>query len=228
MSSEKEIPNWRQYEWLISKIFHDDQSSLSTKVLHDSRIIGEYSERSRQIDILVETNSSKTMIECKHYSTPIDIKAVEAFLSMFSDIKADNGILISSSGYTKSAEKRITEFQRRITLEHLDWESAYESSFSEISYGRMSDVCTHCLTKYESGKDVPGLLCWEHGFGFEIQGKLSSFSIAECLKCKSHTVYCDSCGWITIAEHEEPCCALRNEFLGATTKLNKVATSATS
>src|SRR5699024_9242275 len=98
------------------------------------------------------------------------------------------------------------KFQRRITLEHLDWESAYESSFSEISYGRMSDVCTHCLTKYESGKDVPGLLCWEHGFGFEIQGKLSSFSIAECLKCKSHTVYCDSCGWITIAEHEEPCC----------------------
>lgn len=213
MLSEKKIPNWRQYEWLISKIFHDNQSSLSTKVLHDTHIMGEYSERSRQIDILVKTTNSKTMIECKHYSTPIDLKAVESFLGMFVDVKADNGILISSSGFTKSAEKRITEFQGRITLEHLDWESAYESTFNDISYGRMSDVCTHCLKEYESGKYVPGLLCWEHGFGFEIQGKLSSFSIAKCLKCNSHTVYCDSCGWVSIAEYDESCCSLRNEFV---------------
>ena len=213
MSSDKEVPNWRQYEWLISKIFHDNQSSLNTKVLHDTSVVGEFSERSRQIDILVETQSSKTMIECKHYSTPIDLKAVEAFLGMLSDVKADYGVLISSSGFTKSAEKRITEFEGRITLEHLDWESAYESSFNEISYGRMSDVCSHCLVKYESGKAVPGLLCWEHGFGLEIQGKLSSFSIAKCLKCKSHTVYYDSCGWVTIAEHDEPCFELRNEFV---------------
>lgn len=213
MSSEKEIPNWRQYEWLISKIFHDNQSSFSTKVLHDTRIIGQYSERSRQIDILVQTNNSKTMIECKHYSIPIDLKAVEAFLGMFSDVKADNGLLISSSGFTKSAEKRISEFQGRITFEHIDWETAYESSFKEISYGRMSDVCTHCLIKYKSGKNVPGLLCWEHGFVFEIKGKISSFSISKCLKCNSHTVYCDSCGWVTIAEHDEPCCELRNEFV---------------
>ncbi|MFT6910308.1 MAG: hypothetical protein ACJAS1_007036 [Oleiphilaceae bacterium] len=57
VSSEKEVPDWRQYEWLISKIFHDSQSSFSTRVLHDANIIGEYSERSRQIDILVETNN---------------------------------------------------------------------------------------------------------------------------------------------------------------------------
>jgi hypothetical protein len=213
VSSEKEVPDWRQYEWLISKIFHDNQSSFSTRVLHDARIVGEYSERSRQIDILVETSNTKTMIECKHYSTPIDLKSVEAFLAMFSDVKADNGILISSSGYTKSAERRISEFQGIITLEHLDWETAYESSFNEISYGRMSDVCTHCLNKYNSGKEVPGLLCWEHGFGVEQQGKISSFSISKCLKCNSHTVYCDSCGWITIAEHEESCCKLRNRFI---------------
>jgi hypothetical protein len=213
MLSKNKFPDWRQYEWLISKIFHDNQSSLNTKVLYDTRMIGEYSERSRQIDILVKTNNMKTMIECKHYSTPIDLKAIEAFLSMFSDVKADNGILISSSGSTKSAKKRIKEFQGKITLEHIDWETAYDNSFNEISYGRMSDVCTHCLNKYESGKEVPGLLCWEYGFGFVSQGKLSSFSISKCLKCHSHTVYCDSCGWVTIAEHDEPCCELRNEFI---------------
>lgn len=213
VTSKKKVPDWRQYEWLISKIFHDSQSSLSTRVLHDAHIIGEYSERSRQIDILIETNKAKTMIECKHYSTPVDLKAVEAFLGMFADVKADYGILISSSGYTKSAEKRIKEFQGIITLEHLDWETAYESSFNVKSYGRMLDVCAYCLNKYESGKEVPGLLCWEHGFGVENQGKISSFSISKCLKCNSHTVYCDSCGWVTVLEHEAPCCEQSNGFI---------------
>ncbi|SGY87513.1 restriction endonuclease [Moritella viscosa] len=218
MLSGKSHPNWRQYEWLISKIFHDNNSSMATEILHDTRIMGEYSERSRQIDILIKTNELKTMIECKCYSIPVDIKSVESFLGMFSDVKADFGILISSSGFTKSAEKRIREFQGQITLEKLDWEAAYKASFDEVSYGRISDICSHCIDQYESGKDVPGLLCWNHGFGLEIQGKISSFSISKCLKCNCHTVYCDCCGWMTIVEHDEPCCELRDEFLHSITE----------
>jgi hypothetical protein len=211
--SEKEIPKWRQYEWLISKIFHDEYATFSTKVINNSSVIGEYSERSRQIDVLVESDHSKTMIECKYYSRPIDIKAVEAFLSMFSDVKADLGILISSSGFTKSAVKRIREFPKQITLEHIDWESAYKSSFSETTYGQMEDVCSHCFDKYESGKEVPGLLCWEHGFAIELQGKVDIYSIAKCLKCNSKTVYCQACGCVSLAECDETCCDNRDVFL---------------
>lgn len=212
MSLTKDTPEWKQYEWLISKIFHDTCSSLTSTVLNDARIIGEYSERSRQIDVLIEVDNRKTIVECKHYSRPIDIKGLEAFLSMFSDVNANFGILISSSGFTKSASKRIREFEGKITLEHIDWKRAYKS-FSEQSYGRMTDVCSHCIENYESGKEVPGLLCWEHGYGIESQGKISLYSIAKCLKCGNHTVYCDSCGWITVAEYEESCCEFRDIFL---------------
>lgn len=211
--SEKKIPKWCQYEWLISKIFHDKYSSFRTKVINNTSVMGEYSERSRQIDVLVENDQFKTMIECKYYSIPIDIKAVEAFLSMFSDVKADFGILISSSGFTKSAVKRIRQYPKEISLEHIDWESAYENSFDEETYDQIKDVCAHCFDKFESGKEVPGLLCWEHGFAIEIQGKVDIYSIANCLKCNSQTVFCQACGCISIANNEQSCCENRDVFL---------------
>jgi len=214
--STKEIPKWKQYEWLITKIFYDDNISNDSTVLHNTKIIGEYSETSRQIDILVENNNIKTMIECKHYSSPVDIKSLEAFLGMFSDVKANFGILISSSGFTKSVFKRIQEFKGQITLEHIDWEKAY-NSFQEQSYGQITDLCNYCISDYKKGREVPGLLCWEH-YGVEENGAISIYSIAECIKCNTLTVYCHSCGWITTSKSDESCCELRDIFIESYTK----------
>lgn len=212
MPSVKETPQWKQYEWLITKIFHDNNASLSSKVLHDTNLVGEYSEIPRQIDVLIEEKNIKTMIECKHYSKPVNIKELESFLSMFSDVQADFGIFISSSGFTKSVYKRIREFDGRITLEHINWEKAY-TSFEEQPHGRITDLCNECTNKYERGKEVPGLLCWEHGLGLEVDGIISMYSVGECLKCANKIVYCDPCGWITNVNEKESCCTFRDAFL---------------
>ncbi|EMH3447923.1 restriction endonuclease [Vibrio campbellii] len=208
----KTAPDWRQYEWLATKILHDERSESNVTVLADARIKGVYSERIRQIDTLIERESIKTIVECKHYDKPLDIKAAESFMSMMNDVGAKFGVLLSSSGFTSSVPKRIREFGDRITLEHLDWHQAYRTSFAEISYGRISDICSHCSGMHEIGRSVPGLLCWEHGLGVAQLGKVSTGSVGRCLKCKSYTVYCDCCGWVTVAEHEEPCCELRDVF----------------
>lgn len=206
MGQSKEVPEWRQYEWLISKIYHDKYSSIETTVLKNTRLIGEYSERSREIDILVKAANELTLVECKHYSRPVDLKEVESFLSMYSDVKAQYGVMVSSSGFTKSATKRIREFGHRITLEHLDWESAFINSFEEISYGRISDICSSCFSGRRIGREVPGLLCWEHGLAVKYVGKLYLFSLGTCLKCGTKTVYCDSCGLLNSSS--ESCCEL--------------------
>ncbi|ENN2394548.1 restriction endonuclease [Vibrio alginolyticus] len=208
----KQIPDWKQYEWLITKILHDERSEPNVTVLGDLRIRGEYSERSRQIDVLIEQGSIRTIVECKHYDKPIDVKAAESFMSMMNDVGANFGVLISSNGFTSSVPKRVREFGNRIKLEHLDWQEAYSESFAEESYGRVSDICSHCIENYKIGRSVPGLLCWNHGLGINQFGKFSMGSVGRCLKCKSYTVYCDSCGWVTVAEHEEPCCELRDVF----------------
>lgn len=213
MEKEKKIPDWKQYEWLISKIMHDKHDSWSTKVINDVRIKGEFSETLRQIDILIDAKELKTIVECKHHASPIDIKDAESFMSMMNDVNADHGILISSSGYTSTVPKRIREFGDRIKLERMDWEKAYESSFNVESYGKMGDICSSCNRQFEAGKEVPGLLCWGEAGGFEINGKISLGIVAKCLKCSSYTVYCDSCGWVTVYGKEESCCELRDLFV---------------
>lgn len=133
-------------------------------------------------------------------------------MSMMSDVQADFGILVSSSGFTSSVPKRVRELGNRVTLEHLDWQSAYETSFETQSYGRISDICSHCTSHYRKGKEVPGLLCWEHGIGLLVEGIVAAGSVGKCLKCSAHTVYCDSCGCTSIVSYEEPCCELRDIF----------------
>jgi len=54
MSNIKNTPEWKQYEWLITKIFYDDYSELQTSIIPDTKLYGEKSKISRQIDILIE------------------------------------------------------------------------------------------------------------------------------------------------------------------------------
>jgi len=208
----KKNQDWKEYEWLTAKILHDERSESNVTVQYNARIKGVYSERTRQIDMLIEQDSIKTIIECKHHDRPLDIKAAESFMSMMNDVGATFGVLISSSGFTSSVPKRIREFGDRIKLEQLDWQEAYSKSFTKESYGHISDICSHCIENYKIGRAVPGLLCWSHRLGINQFGKSSMGFVARCLKCKSYTVYCGSCGWVTVAEYEEPCCELRDGF----------------
>jgi hypothetical protein len=206
MSNIKNKPIGKQYEWLLSKIFHDNFSSINDTILPDTRIIGKYSKRSRQIDILVDTNEKKIVIECKHHKRPLDLKQVEPFFSMYNDLNVDNAIIISSSGFTKSAKKRVEEFEGKIKLEHLNWERAYENSFEYKSYGKITDICEHCYEDFISGTEVPGLLLWEAGYALEKNKIQFLFAFAKCLKCNEITIYCDSCGVNTLVGKDEYCC----------------------
>lgn len=212
MSNIKDIPEWKQYEWLISKIFHDDLASIDIKVLPDAKITGQYSERSRQIDILVNNNGIKTIIECKHHSIPLDVKDIESFIGMFNDVGADNGIMISSNGFSKTAKNRINEFKTKIKLEHIEWEKAYENSFQAESYGRIKDLCEYCNNHSTQGTEVPGLLLWNGGYALEKNSIIWRYDFAKCLKCDKYTIYCDSCGVTYVVGEDEHCCQEALEF----------------
>ncbi len=205
MSNIKNTPKWKQYEWLISKIFHDNFASIETTVLPNIKMNGKYTNN-RQIDILVDNNGIKTIIECKHHTRPLDVKNIESFIGMFIELNVDNGIIISSSGFTKNAEKRIKQFDCKIKLEHLNWEKAYKNSFEYESYGKISDICEHCYEDFISGTEISGLLLWNGGYCLEKNGIAFLFAFAKCLKCNEITIYCDSCGVTTLVGKDEYCC----------------------
>lgn len=213
MSNNKNTLIGKQYEWLLSKIFHDNFSSINNTIFPNTSIIGKYSEHSRQIDILVDTNEKKIVIECKHHKRPLDLKNVEAFFSMYDDLNIDNAIIISSSGFTKSVKKRVEQFEGKIKLEHLNWEKAYENSFEYQSYGIITDICEHCYESFISGTEVPGLLLWNGGYVLEKNGISFIYAFAKCLKCNGITIYCDSCGVTTLVGKDECCCLEAKSFL---------------
>ena len=205
MSNIKNTPKWKQYEWLISKIFHDNFTSIKTTVLPNIKINGKHTNN-RQIDVLIDNNGIKTIIECKNHIIPLDVEIIESFIGKFLELNVDYGIIISSSGFTKNAEKVIKQYEDKIKLEYLNWEKAYQNSFEYESYGKISDICEHCNKDFISGTEVPGLLLWDGGFALEKNGILFIYTFAKCLKCNEITIYCDSCGVTTLVGKDEYCC----------------------
>lgn len=132
MSIEKQ--DWRKYERKIheelSKIYKDCEFEF------DDKIYGKYSKINRQVDISIrgEVGGNKILgiVDCKYFSSKIDVKIVESFLGMIEDVKANFGLIITNRGYSQAAKNRadmknlkldILEFgnlkEVKITLDYL-------------------------------------------------------------------------------------------------------------
>jgi hypothetical protein len=85
------------------------------EVTHDVKLDGRYSGRKRQIDILVREQVGqydiKIIIDCKDYKSPVDVKAVEEFYGLLSDVGAQKGVLVCPKGFTTTAKTRAEGLQ---------------------------------------------------------------------------------------------------------------------
>lgn len=119
--------DWRELEQLVANI----QRGLapSAKVEHNVKLIGRDTEVERQIDVLVTQQIGQyTMtiaIDCKDYKTPVDVKGIEEFAGMITDIGANKGVLVCPSGFTqtakKLAKKRQIELYRPVDTGNHKW-----------------------------------------------------------------------------------------------------------
>lgn len=127
-------PRWAIYERLIAEMEGKDPNC---KVYPDHKVMGRESKAERQIDIWVETYSgglnkkTTTAIECRNYSpkNKIGIKDVDAFYGFLKDVGANQGLLVTTSGFTKGALSRAegaVEIDTRVIpfedIEDFEWE----------------------------------------------------------------------------------------------------------
>lgn len=116
--------NWRQYEKEIFEIF--SKAYPEAEVKFDQKIVGRYSKVERQIDVLVEGRVAgrkiRIIIDGKLYSEKIDVKGVENFIPMIADVRADQGILITSKGYTPAAINTAYYGPTEVELDILSFE----------------------------------------------------------------------------------------------------------
>jgi hypothetical protein len=103
----------RELEILVARI--QRQLAPKAEVLHDVKLDGRCSGRKRQIDVLVHEKIGqydiKIVIDCKDYRVPVDVKSVEEFYGLLSDVGAQKGVLVCPRGFTNTAKTRAEGLQ---------------------------------------------------------------------------------------------------------------------
>lgn len=107
---------WKIYERMIAQLFAN-QVSTGYVVTPNARIVGVFTGVARQIDVLIEerhdtNNDSRTVVEAKRRSRPVDVKDVETLLGMMDDVEARFGYLVCPTGNSPAALKRAQETVR--------------------------------------------------------------------------------------------------------------------
>lgn len=116
--------DWKQYE---KEIFEEFKIAYpDAKILYNQHTLGKYSKSDRQIDVLIDFESSnekiRLIIDGKYLNKKVDVKYVESFISMAEDVEADQGILVTNKGFSKAAINRAYYGSNHIELDILNFE----------------------------------------------------------------------------------------------------------
>lgn len=85
----------------------------------------------RQIDVVIRGHINQyqilIVIECKDEARPVDVSMMDAFVSVVRDVKANKGVMISTSGFTPAAIElaRVHAIATKTYLdtENVDWKT---------------------------------------------------------------------------------------------------------
>jgi hypothetical protein len=123
-------PKWRRFEKLIHQI-HAQLAPEGANVTLDDKITGCESKVERKLDVTIRASVAQykilIVVECKDEARPIDVGTMGEFASLLRDVKANKGVMISTSGYTEAAIEmaRAQGIDSRTYLdtESVDWRS---------------------------------------------------------------------------------------------------------
>jgi hypothetical protein len=180
------MKDWEKYE---EQIFEKlNELFPSSSIEKNQKIIGKFSERSRQIDILVKSESIGReiiiVIDCKKFSKKIDIKTVESFIGFSEDVGAHIGIMITNIGYSKSAEKRAKNHHKDIQLDIVEFQDFEDYEFAY-------DTCIFCRDE----DDYPiGLIRLSEPLPLVTDGVVTLINTGNCSYCGESYIRCQGCG----------------------------------
>lgn len=128
MTNTKE-KKWKKFEKLVAGV----QKSLApnAQVIHNDKVQGKSSQTKRQIDISVRQNIGQyslfIAIDCKDYKDPVDVKGIEEFIGLIKDVRANKGVMVSSSGFTQAAKNTAADtgidLYRLVDTADHDWKA---------------------------------------------------------------------------------------------------------
>ncbi|WP_447766989.1 restriction endonuclease [Sphingobacterium faecium] len=120
----------KEYELLIEKLYKE--LAPNAIVVQDDKIMGRETNTLRQIDVSIryEMLNVKNLIivQAKDYKHKADVNVVGEFLSVMTDVNANKGIIICSSGFTGKA----IEYAKSRGVELLTLHSAEKKNWQKL------------------------------------------------------------------------------------------------
>jgi len=156
---------------------------IDITVTANAKIRGVISNRSRQIDVLLEDRLSRNpdarlIVEAKLHGRPVDIEIVEAIEAKLRDVNAAHAVIVSSGGFTSSATCRSEEFIELTLLEYDDLVDEYSDAFSDCqSESNCGQELLWSVDKVDGAG--PGWLMYKYG---------------KCVRCHTFHILCQDCG----------------------------------
>jgi len=116
--------NWKKYEKEILELIKEQYPAAPIR--HNVKLDGVYSKTKRQVDIIIEEriagHNIRIVFDAKHYSKRVNVKTVESFIGMLSDLGAHKGLIITEKGYSKAALNRAFNDPMDIELDILNFD----------------------------------------------------------------------------------------------------------
>lgn len=136
--------DWRDYEHYIHKQFR--RLFPGAVIEHDVKRYGHLSETERQIDIYIKGALAgfdvDIAVDCKYFSSNIDVKAVDSFVSMLRDIRANKGVMITNEGYSDAARNRAYNDTQDLELRIIEFDDLEQfQAFGAIPF--MGSYCAY-------------------------------------------------------------------------------------
>jgi hypothetical protein len=137
VATQEVLLDWKQYEQEISKYFQSEYPSA--RITYNARMLGKFSKIERQVDLLVEEQAAdfqiRIIVDGKYRDKRIDVNDVEAFLGLVRDVGAQQGVMVSTEGYTKAAINRAYYDELELDLDVLNFEDLKTAQgFAAIPY----------------------------------------------------------------------------------------------
>ncbi|WP_018293451.1 restriction endonuclease [Mariprofundus ferrooxydans] len=156
---------------------------IDITVTANAKIRGVISNRSRQIDVLLEDRfkgnpEARVIVEVKLHGRPVDIEVIEAVEAKIRDVNAGDSVIVSSGGFTSSAIRRSEE---NVKLTLLDYNKLVDE---------YSDAYDNCFANNDCGQEV----LWSVDKLDEVGPGWLMYKYGKCIRCHTFHVLCQDCG----------------------------------
>jgi len=169
--------DWKDYEKEIHNYFNKKYSNL--KITYNAKVVGKYSKKPRQIDVLIEGLIAdfpiRIVVDAKFFSKKIDVKCVESFISMLEDVDAQQGMLITQKGYSQAAINRAHYGPNNLELDVLNFDDLLDGQgLKAIPYSGESAILLSSPFGWivdNSKRDNTVATLYQRGISFEEASK---------------------------------------------------------